>query len=106
MLALTDDHLTIGPGLLALALAVVAVIEATRLAAALRDRSPDVPPPGPWWWVCELWFDHRLLRRGGADGEPAYWQCLRCGVRTRQRPIGGAADGYADAEQQRIRRDH
>src|SRR4051812_10462139 len=80
VIALTAASL-VGPGFniglltLATLALVIVVVELPRLVAAVRDRNPDVAPPGRWW-ICELPADHRLVRL--ASDDPT-WRCTRCG---------------------------
>jgi len=60
---------------LAVAFAVLAVVEAAGVVKVLRDRKPDHPPLGAWWW-CELPVDHRFVRLASED---LTWRCRRCG---------------------------
>ena len=83
-----------GRGVLAVLLGIVAVVEAVRIVAVLRDRTPDQPPPGAWWW-CELPIDHRYVRL--ATDDPT-WRCRRCGDLRHTPPPRATIDVALDGE--------
>ncbi|GEK22398.1 hypothetical protein [Cellulomonas xylanilytica] len=84
---------SLGGGVVAIGLGVLAVVELSGLVGVLRDRAPDHPPRGAWWW-CELPVDHRFVRLASDD---ATWRCRRCGD-VQHTPPGTISDAAAKGE--------
>jgi hypothetical protein len=93
--SLAGPGISIGLFFLAMLAYVIVVAELPRLVAAVRDRSPDAPPPGRWW-ICELPKDHRLVRT--ASDDPT-WRCTRCGHVQHEPSRKSIAETYGGGEQ-------
>lgn len=83
-----------GGALVAMILAIVAAAEVAGLVGVLRDRRPDHPPLGAWWW-CELPVDHKDVR---LDVEDPTWRCRRCGDVRHTPPARPTVDIAAEGE--------
>src|SRR6478735_5506318 len=70
----------VGPALLAMVLAAVALAEAGALVGAIRDRSAPERPPSHTWWVCELPVDHPFVLVAASTADNPTWRCRRCGT--------------------------
>jgi hypothetical protein len=79
---------------------VIVAVALPRLVSAVRDRSPDVTPPGAWW-ICELPRDHHLVRT--PDDDPT-WRCTRCGHVQHVPGRRSIAESYGAAEQSWVTR--
>ena len=92
--ALLIAPFSLGGGILAIALAIVAAVELGGLVRVLRDRTPDHPPLGAWWW-CELPLDHRDVRLAVEDPT---WRCRRCGDVRHTPPARSTVDIAVEGE--------
>ena len=85
---------SLGGGILVIVLAIVAAAELAGLVRVLRDRRPDHPPQGAWWW-CELPLDHKEVR---LDVDDPTWRCRRCGDLRHTPPARSTIDIAAEGE--------
>lgn len=95
----------IGPALLAIAFAILALAESLSLVGAVRDRAAPDHPPGRAWWVCELPVDHAFVLAADSTREYATWRCRRCGQERHTPPPRSVVDSISDAETSWVERD-
>ena len=88
----------IGPALLAMVLAAVALVEAGALVGAIRDRSAPERPPSHTWWVCELPVDHPFVLVAASTADNPTWRCRRCGTERHTPPPRAVVDSISSAE--------
>ena len=88
----------IGLALLAMALALVALVEAGAVVGAVRDRSAPERPPSRTWWVCELPVDHPFVLVAASTADNPTWRCRRCGTERHTPPPRAVVDSISSAE--------